>query len=284
MSGNRSGVYAPGVPATQATSVGAESMASHPDDTVVSIPTQAAADMDNRLLTALPARNRRNFLACCDCVQFAFAEALCRPGDRIRHAYFPLDALISLVTTLPDGERLEVGIVGNEGMLGASLALGVNVAPQFAIVQRAGTSLRIGAAAFTRLYKQDAALRQELHRYVHVLMSQLAQTAACTHYHLVEARLARWLLMTRDRARSDRLHLTHKFLAYLLGVRRVGITEAANSLHDLGLIEYSRGEILILDAAGLERAACRCYRQAKDMYENALGPARDAPRRMALAR
>lgn len=230
-----------------------------------------AADTDNHLLAALPARNRRSFLARCDRVRFGVAEELYNPGDRLRYAYFPLDSFVALVTTLPDGERLEVGVVGNEGMLGASLALGVNVASQFAIVQGAGTSLRIGAAALVRLYKQDAALRKELNLYVHVLMSQLAQTAACTHYHVVEARLARWLLMTRDRAHSDRLHLTHRFLAYLLGVRRVGITQAAHSLHELGLIEYSRGEIAILDAVGLEKAACRCYRQAKNMYENTLG-------------
>ncbi|HYM34559.1 MAG TPA: helix-turn-helix domain-containing protein, partial [Steroidobacteraceae bacterium] len=141
----------------------------------------------------------------------------------------------------------------------------------------AGTALRMSTAAFLRHYKQNKTLRQMLNRYVHVLMSQLAQTAACTHYHLVEARLAHWLLETRDRAHSDRFHLTHEFLAYMLGVRRVGITQAASALHDRGLINYSRGEITILDGLGLERASCECYRQGKSIYEKTLR----LPRRIA---
>jgi CRP-like cAMP-binding protein len=203
-------------------------------------------------------------------VKLELAQVLCEPGEAIRHVYFPLDSFVSLVTTLTDGARLEVGIVGDEGMLGVSLVLGVNVSPQFVIVQGAGTALRMNTAVFLRQYKQNSALRQILDRYVHVLISQLAQTVACTHYHVVEARLARWLLVTRDRAHSDRFHLTHEFLAYMLGVRRVGITQAASALHDRGLINYTRGEITILDGAGLEKASCGCYAHGKDMYEGTL--------------
>lgn len=233
----------------------------------------------NRLITALPAQSRRHFLESCEPVELGFAEILCEAGDPIRHVYFPTDSFISLVTTLDDGARLEVGIVGDEGMLGTSLALGIHISPQHAMVQGAGPALRMSAALFRRHCKQNEALREGLNRYIHVLMSQLAQTAACTRYHVVEARLARWLLLTRDRAHSDQFHLTHEFLAYMLGVRRVGITQAASSLQALGLIDYSRGQISILDGVGLEKASCRCYRHGKEMYEQTLGTHRGASHR-----
>jgi CRP-like cAMP-binding protein len=233
----------------------------------------------NRLLAALPTQSRQHFLEGCDTVELAFAEVLRGPGERIRHVYFPLDSFISLVTALDDGARLEVGIIGDEGMLGTSLALGVNNSPQHALVQGAGSALRMNAATFNDHCKHNAALRRQLGRYVHVLMGQLAQTAACTRYHHIEARLARWLLLTRDRAHSDRLHITHEFVAYMLGVRRVGITEAAHSLQGRGLIDYRRGQVVILDGAGLERASCGCYREASELYEQTMGrDRRDPPR------
>jgi len=225
----------------------------------------------NRLLAALSDRSRRQFLASCDYVHLNLSEVLCNRGEKINYVYFPLDSFISLVTALDDGEKLEVGIVGDEGMLGMSLILGMNISSQHALVQGAGTALRMTTAIFLRHCKQNMALRQVLHRYVYVLMRQLALTAACTHYHAVETRLARWLLMTRDRAHSDRFHITHAFLAYMLGVRRVGITEAATALHERGLIDYRRGEIVILDGAALEKRSCRCYRQGQAMYEQTLG-------------
>lgn len=233
--------------------------------------TTEHSSVANRLVATLPQRSQRRFLASCDQVTLEFADALGAVGERIRHVYFPLDSVITLVTTLPDGARLEVGIVGNEGMLGTSVILGVNVSPQLAVVQGAGSALRMGTSAFRRQYEQSAELRQTLNRYLYVLMMQLAQTTACTRYHLVETRLARWLLMSRDRTHRDQLHLTHEFLAYMLGVRRAGITQAAHSLHVQGLIEYSRGDITILDQAGLEEASCGCYHRGNEMYEQALG-------------
>jgi CRP-like cAMP-binding protein len=232
----------------------------------------APRSSENRLLSALSEQGRKHFVASCDQVDLAFAEVLCESGEQIRHVYFPLDSFISLVTVLDDGARLEVGIVGDEGMLGTALVLGVDVSPQHALVQGAGTALRMGAANFRRHCKHSPTLRQGLNRYVYVLMSQLAQTAACTRYHLVEARLARWLLMSRDRAHSDQFALTHEFLAFMLGVRRVGVTQAAGALQARKLIRYSRGTIDILDNAGLERASCRCYQQANRIYEQTLGP------------
>jgi len=234
--------------------------------------TAANTGVANRLLGALPARTRQRFIGDCERINLEFAAVLCESGDAIRHVYFPLGGFISVVTALDEHSRLEVGIVGSEGMLGICLALGVDIAPQHALVQGAGGALRMSAATFQRHCRQSDSLRQVLHRYLYVLLRQLAQTAACTHYHVVESRLARWLLMTRDRAHSDKFHITHEFLSYMLGVRRVGITEAASALHARGLIEYSRGEIAILDGVGLETAACRCYGQSNAMYEQTMTP------------
>ena len=232
----------------------------------------------NRLLASLP----ESVLAGCERTELRFAEVLRESGELIEQVYFPVDGFISLITTLDSGEKLEVGIVGAEGMLGVSMVLGVNVASHHALVQGAGTALRMSAATFTRHYKKNVVFQRDLHRYVYVLMRQLALTAACSHYHDTGERLARWLLLTRDRARSDRFHLTHEFLAYMLGVRRVGITEAATALQKRGLIEYRRGQIVILNGAGLEKASCSCYRQANNLYEQTINNKRGKSRRASI--
>ena len=209
-------------------------------------------------------------------MEFAFGDTLCKSGGLISHVYFPIDGFISLVTALDDSSWLEVGIVGDEGMLGTPLMLGVNVSPQHALVQGAGGALRMSAAAFARHLEQSKSLKQRLDRYLFVLMSQLAQTAACTRYHFIDARLARWLLLTRDRAHSNKFHLTHEFLAYMLGIRRVSITEAARSLQQRGLISYHRGEIVIVDGTRLEKESCRCYHNGNKIYEQILGPRQES--------
>jgi CRP-like cAMP-binding protein len=205
-------------------------------------------------LELLPRADRQRLLALCE--PFVLADVLCERSETTRHVYFPTDGFISLVTTVDERSGLEVGMIGREGMLGAQLALRVSVTPLRALVQGPGTAWRVGAAPFRREVARSAALQRGLNRYVYVLMGQLA---TCLRFHLIGPRLTRWLLMTQDRAHADRFRITHEFLAYMLGVRRVGITVAAGALQRRGLIRYHRGELTILDRKRLEAVACDCY-------------------------
>lgn len=195
---------------------------------------------------------------------------LSEPGTPTRHVYFPTEGFISLVAMSSDTGGVEVGMVGTEGMLGAQLALGVSVAPLHALVQGPGSALRIPTAAFNRELAATPALQRTLSRYLYVLMSQLATSATCLRFHQVGPRLARWLLMSQDRAESDSFHSTHEFLGYMLGVRRVGVTSAAGALQRAGLIEYHRGDFKVLNRAGLEKAACSCYATDQKAYASVM--------------
>jgi len=232
-------------------------------------PTQSAP-AENRLLAALPRKDGKRFLAGCEPVELVFAEVLAEAGERFRHVYFPTDSLISLVAQTDGRASLEVGLIGNEGMLGTPFVLGLDVSPLHAVVQCGGMALRMEAAPFRHELGLSSALYRLLQRYLYVEMCRLAQTAACTRFHVVEARLARWLLMTQDRTHSAQFHVTQEFLAYMLGVRRVGITKAATSLQNQKLISYRRGDITILDRAGLEAASCGCYKADKASYARML--------------
>ena len=232
--------------------------------------TENRVSKGNLLLAALSVADRMRLTGDRPPVDLAFSETLNQPGERIRHVYFPVDSFISLITPGADRAQLEIGLVGNEGMLGVPLLLGVNVSPLRALVQGAGHAWRVDAATFTREIESNPATRAVLNRYLYVFLSQLMQTATCTRFHLVEARLARWLLMTRDRAHSSQFHVTHEFLAYMLGVRRVGVTSAASALQRRKLIRYSRGDLSVLDVRGLERAACPCYAIDKKIYSRIL--------------
>jgi CRP-like cAMP-binding protein len=231
--------------------------------------TNRASD-DNLLLAALSPEDRVRLTGNQPPVDLAFSETLSEPGDRVRHVYFPLDAFISLITPGKARAQLEIGLIGNEGMLGVPLLLGVNVSPLRALVQGAGRAWRVDAATFLRELEGNASIRTALNRYLYVVLAQLMQAATCTRFHLVEARLARWLLMTRDRAHSSQFRVTHEFLAYMLGVRRVGVTSAASALQRRKLIRYTRGHVTILDVRGLERGACECYAIDKKIYARIL--------------
>jgi CRP-like cAMP-binding protein len=225
----------------------------------------------NRLLEALPSADLRRFMAGCEAVDLKFADELYTPGEQLRHVYFPTQSFISLIMPVDKSASLEVGLVGNEGMFGVPLVLGIDVSPVRAVVQGAGPALRIATPLFCLELGRSHALQRGLERYAYVQMSQLAQAAACTRFHLVEARLARWLLMTQDRAHADNFHITQEYMALMLGVRRVGVTKAASSLQKRSLIHYSRGNITVLDRRGLKAASCGCYKADLDSYERILG-------------
>lgn len=235
------------------------------------MPVARRIPVANRLIAALPRADRRRLLANCERVELTHAEVLSEPGERIRQVYFPTDCFVSLVMPLDGATTLEVASVGNEGLLGISLMLGVDVSPLHALVQGGGPALRMNAVPFRRELAHSATLHRGLKRYAYVLMAQVARTATCTRFHLLEARVARWLLMTGDRTRSDEFRVTHESLALLLGVRRVGVTNAAGALQQRKLIRYGRGRIKILDRSGLEAASCGCYRYAKETYDRILG-------------
>jgi CRP-like cAMP-binding protein/PAS domain-containing protein len=213
----------------------------------------------NRLLAALPAREYERLLSGLEPVKLTYGEVLYEPGGQMRHVYFPSDCVVSLLTVVDGHRALEVGLVGREGMVGSPLALGITASSVRTLVQGAGSAVRMKSARFLKEFRRSPALRRAVLRFTDALMLQVSQTAACNRFHRVEARLARWLLMTRERAGSCVLHLTHEFLADMLGVRRVSVTSAAGALQRRRLIRYQRGIITIVDRQGLEAAACSCY-------------------------
>jgi CRP-like cAMP-binding protein len=224
----------------------------------------------NALIARLPRADRLRLLAQCESVQLTIGQVLCEEGADVRHAYFPVDGFISLLTRIQPHPSLEMGMVGREGMFGAGLALGVNTSPLQAMVQGSGSAWRIAAPALRGQIELSAALRKTLLSYVFVKMEQLGSAGACLRFHLIGPRLARWLLMSADRAHASRFHITHEFLASMLGVRRVGVTVAASALQRLGLISYHRGEVTVTDRPGLEHAACSCYQRQCMAYSTQL--------------
>jgi len=226
----------------------------------------------NSLLAALPHKDYQHLLQGLEQVTLTFGETIYEPLAPIHHVYFPNNSLVSLLTLVEGHLSLEVGLIGREGMLGVSLVLGVNMSPVRAIVQGTGTALRIKSARFMKEFRKSSALQREIYLYTYSLMAQVTQTAACNRFHVVEARLARWLLMTGDRMPSNSFYLTQEFLAHMLGVRRVGVTKAAGALQRRKLISYSRGNITILDRKKLEETACPCYEMVRNMHDPAQAP------------
>jgi CRP-like cAMP-binding protein len=224
----------------------------------------------NYLIKLLPKAERLRLLARGEVIELVLSEILSEPHTETKYVYFPIDGFVSLVTMLNGQPGLEVGMVGREGVLGAHVALGVYQSPERALVQGAGSAWRFESHLFANELDTSLVLSTLMNRYLYVRMSQLAGAAACLRYHLIGPRLARWLLMSQDRAHADSFHVTHEFLAYMLGVRRVGITTAAGDLQRLGLIKYRRGHLTVLNRAGLEKAACSCYESEQHAYNEML--------------
>ncbi len=213
----------------------------------------------NRLVESLPQKQRSSLIARSEPVDLVFGEILCEPEQPFRFVYFPLGGYVSLRRLIDGGRPLEMDLVGNEGMIGATLALGVNSAHLQGLVQQAGPALRMGAGQLRRQLRDCPALLRTVKTYLHGVLGQFSSTAACIHFHEIDRRLARWLLMTHDRAHADHFHLTHKLLADTLGVQRSAVTIAAGELRRKAIISYSRGEITILDRSALEAVSCGCY-------------------------
>ena len=235
------------------------------------MPDSSRSTIGNQLLEGLPQPLRQRLLGRLEPVELRLEEVLCTSGERMRYVYFPTHSYVSLITPLDGHAGLEIGLVGDEGMVGISLMLGIAAAPMHALVQGAGSAWRMESGTLLKELKRSPPLQQLLNRYLYVTLTQLAQTAACTRFHLVEARLARWLLMTRDRAHADEFYITHVYLSHMLGVRRAGITRAAVALRNRNLIHYSRGVLTVIDCNGLEQAACSCYATLKQDYTRVLG-------------
>lgn len=229
------------------------------------------ADAENHLITLLARNDRASLLAICKPVQLAMHDVLYERDAPTRAVYFPREGFVSLVARLGGHPGVEVGMVGREGMLGAHVALGVMTAPLHAVVQGSGAAWRIGIRDFRHELAQNTSLRRGLDLYIHVLMTQLAASASCLRFHLIGPRLARWLLMSRDRAGADDFRVTHEFLAYMLGVRREGVTTAAVALQRKGFIAYHRGTLTVLDRPALEAAACSCYASDCETYARVIG-------------
>jgi CRP-like cAMP-binding protein len=223
------------------------------------------------VLAGLPRKDYRKLLPFLEPVKLDFGQVLYESETRIRHVYFPINCFVSMLTGVDGGRSAEVGLIGSEGMIGLPVALGIAVSPFRAVVQGGGSAMRMNIADFRREFSERPALKRELFLFTHLLMIQIAQTAACNRFHRVTQRMARWMLMTSDRIKSNEFRITQEFLALMLGVRRVGVSEAASDLRQLKLMAYRRGCFTILDHAGLEAAACGCYQKVNDVYARAQG-------------
>lgn len=229
----------------------------------------ALKPLANQVLASLPSKSYQRLRPHLEPVILSFGQILYEPGETIRQVYFPIDCLISLLTEVDKGRTMEVGMVGSEGMAGMPIVLGVDVSGVRTLVPLGGKALRMSSMAFRVAFDRDQPLQQALFRYTHALMAQISQTAACNRFHAAEARLARWLLMSRERVGSDSFHLKQEFIAQMLGLRREGVTGAASALRRRKLISYGRGNIRILDVRGLKALTCSCYQTVNAEHQHA---------------
>ena len=225
----------------------------------------------SRLLTLLPGAEYERLLPHLERVSFSLGQVVYESGDRMRYIYFPTSVIISLLYTMENGSSAEMGMAGNEGLIGIALFMGGDTMPNRAVVQSAGDALRMRAKVLQEEFARGGPFQRLLLRYTQALITQMSQTAVCNRLHEIEQQLCRWLLLSHDRLDSDELVMTQELIANMLGVRREGVTTAAGRLQEQGLISYARGRIRILDRRGLEAAVCECYKVVKDEYDRLLG-------------
>jgi CRP-like cAMP-binding protein len=217
----------------------------------------------NRLLAALSPDERERICPHLRLVPMPLGEVLYESGDVLRYVYFPTDSIVSLLYVLADGASAEISVVGNEGLIGIALFMGGETTPSRAIVQSAGHAYRLIGQQLKDEFHRNGELQLLLLRYTQALITQMAQTAVCNRHHSVDQQLCRWLLLSLDRLSDNQLTMTQELIANMLGVRREGVTEAAGKLQKLGVIEYSRGQITVLDRPKLEQLCCECYAVVK---------------------
>jgi CRP-like cAMP-binding protein len=227
----------------------------------------------NQILRALPEAERARLFPHLSLVELPLGTVIYESGARLRHIYFPVDSIISLLYVLKNGASAEIAVVGREGAVGVSLFMGGETTPSRAVVQSAGSAYRLSGARLKQEFGRHGEMLHVLLRYTQSLITQMAQTAVCNRHHSVDQQLCRWLLLSLDRLESNELHMTQELIANMLGVRREGVTEAAGKLQDQGVIRYSRGRITVLDRRRLEKLSCECYRVVKAESDRLLGRA-----------
>lgn len=237
----------------------------------MSVSESSGLPIKNRLLAALPTEEYQRLFPQLDFVSLSIGQILSQPGEPVEYVYFPLQSIISLVSTMEDGATVEVGLVGNEGMVSVAVFLGGITSFTQASVQIAGTAMRMKADVLKAEFKRGGAMQSLLLLYMQALFSQVSQSAVCNRLHTLEERLARWLLLVQDGLQSNQLPLTQEFIAQMLGSRRSGVTVAAGTLSQAGMIRYNRGKITIANREDLEATACECYKAIKNEYARLLG-------------
>lgn len=230
--------------------------------------TAAEQMIENSLLAALPGEEYEQLKPHLKPVELSLGEILFEPPDIIRSLYFPTSSIISFLTELPDGDSVEVGLVGYEGMAGVDVILGVKTASKVATVQHAGYALKIAAPTLKEAFNRGGKLQQYLLQYTHALMSQISASVLCNAHHKIDGRLARWILMYHSRVGTDEFIMTHEFMANMLGIRRAGVSEVAKKLQHEGLIDYNRGHFRILNRKGLEEKACGCFTAIAEEFKS----------------
>ena len=231
---------------------------------------RAPDPLQNHLLASLPDEERARLFSQLELVPMTLGEVLYESGSRLRHVYFPTNSIISLLYVMADGASAEIAVVGNEGVIGIALFMGGETTPSRAIVQSAGQAYRLKGQVLKDEFGRSGAMQHLLLRYTQALLTQMAQTAVCNRHHSVDQQLCRWLLLSLDRLSASTLSMTQELIANMLGVRREGVTEAAGKLQAVGLIQYSRGQITVLDRPRLEARACECYAVVKKEFDRLL--------------